>query len=111
MTPIFKYYVAGFILLGCILRYSRYYRVLFWEDGIEPFNTDWNPITDPNHVQKHKNEISYLTDWIAIMERDNRQSEAEQLKDFMKPKELHLQWHLDRLPRPPLVKQTKFLLF
>jgi hypothetical protein len=110
MTPIFKYYVAGIIFIGCLLRYSRYYRIL-WDDGVEPFNTDWNPITDPNHVQHHKNEISYLTDWIAIMERDNKQIEADQLKFFMIPKERHLQWHLDRLPKPPTEKQTKFLFF
>ena len=110
MTRIFKYYVF-FIFLSCVLVYSLFVFMYYLRTQIESFNTVWNPIADPNHVQSHKNEISYLNDWISILDRGKKPLDAQQMRYFLKPKETHLQWHIDRLPKPPLVKQTKFLFF
>lgn len=105
MKLIFKYYVSCFILIFSLFLY--YYLFLF----LEPFTTDWNPTTDPNHVQNHLNEIAYLKDWITILDKGENPTESQHLKEFLAPKETHLKWHTDRLLQPPLTKQTDFLLF
>jgi len=109
MSFVFKYSaIFCFILFSLIF----YYFFCFFYKLEEPFNTDWNPITDPNHVQYHMNEIYYLKDWITILNRGKKTKEAEQLKELLIPKEKHLQWHTDRqLTKPSLIKQTKFLVF
>lgn len=96
MTFTFKYYfiyfIASFILL-CLMLFCISYR--FWS-RVEPFHMDWNPITDPNHVESHQNEIIYLSDWISILDRGNKSLESQQLKAKLKQKQRHLQWHLEK---------------
>lgn len=100
-----------FIVLSCLLLYFLFMFIFHLWVQIEPFNFDWNPTTDPNHVQHHQNEITYLNEWITILDKGNKPLESQQLKELLNTKETHLQWHTDRLPKPPLIKQTKFLFF
>lgn len=106
MTRLIKY-----VFLSCLLFFSVFVVIFHIYPHLEPFNTDWNPITDPNHVQSHKNEISYLSEWISILDKGGMPSDAHQVRELLEPKETHIQWHLDQLPKPPLVKQTNFLFF
>jgi hypothetical protein len=63
-------------------------------------------------VRHHINEIAYLKDWIAILDKAKNPIESQQLKEeLLEPKESHLKWHTDRLLQPPLINQTDFLLF
>ena len=107
MKLIFKYYVSCFIILLSLFLY--YYLFHYFSEPF--FTTDWNPTTDPNHVQTHLNEIAYIKDWITILDKGKKPVDSQILKEFLAPKETHLKWHTDRLLQPPLKKQTDFLLF
>jgi hypothetical protein len=111
MAIIFKYAFAFvFVLISIVLVYLVLDYIVLEK---EPFTTDWDPVGDPNHIKYHQNEIFYLKDWIRILEyKQGETDESAELKDILKSKEVHLQWHFDQYPdKSPPSKQTKFLVF